>query len=685
MIAPALASAFALAAPEAAAGISTQSSPPVAATPAAATEGVISYPAAFFADSQAANAWEMLLRLPGFTLDTGDKIRGFEGGGGNALIDGQRPTSKTDPLDELLRRVPAAQIERIDLIRGGAPGIDMQGRTVIANVIRKPGGGLQGLVAVANNHIYDGRNLHGFRLELSGGKDGRNWEGSARYGFGADDGGDFGPGVVIGPDGRPLRVSQIDSTGGIGNQTLTGAYEQPVLGGKLRVNGRLFWEKYKFKEDNVFILPEPGLATTDDINHTYETELGLRFTRDLGPRATLDLIGLRQTRDREISSVYVEGAEEDRFNLQRDGSETIGRGVLSYRASETLSFEAGGEGAFNRLESQTRLTVGGAPVLLPAADVVVEETRGEVFAKSVWRPTSKWTLEGGLRYEASSISSSGDVALEKSLNFLKPRLAATWAPTEATQVRLRFERVVGQLSFDDFVADSSLNTGVVTAGNPDLNPEQAWVSEVAVEQRFWKEGVVGVTLRRSALTDVIDRAPIITEVAIFDSPANIGDGTKDELVLNLTAPLGRFGLTGAQLKGEATWRRSDVTDPTTGESREISKLRPVEWEATFSQDLPQWRTTWGVDVYGGWRDTSYRFNEVSTFKLGTFVRPFAEWRVRPDIIVRFELPNITERGLRRTRTVYDGPRGSSQVLFTDDRKLEFGRMYYVRIRKTFGA
>ena len=76
MIAPALASALALAAPEAAAGISTQ---PAAVAPAAA-EGVISYPAAFFADSQAANAWEMLLRLPGFTLDTGDKIRGFEGG-----------------------------------------------------------------------------------------------------------------------------------------------------------------------------------------------------------------------------------------------------------------------------------------------------------------------------------------------------------------------------------------------------------------------------------------------------------------------------------------------------------------------------------------------------------------------------------------------------------------------------
>ena len=95
------------------------------APPSAPPQAATSHPAAYFAGAQAGNAWEMLLRLPGFALDTGDTIRGFEGGGGNALVDGQRPTSKTDPLDELLRRIPAARIERIDLIRGGAPGIDM--------------------------------------------------------------------------------------------------------------------------------------------------------------------------------------------------------------------------------------------------------------------------------------------------------------------------------------------------------------------------------------------------------------------------------------------------------------------------------------------------------------------------------------------------------------------------------
>src|SRR5688572_17592420 len=140
-------------------------SPPAAVAPQ--QQGVISYPAPFFAGQQIANAAEMLARVPGFTLDTGDSVRGFEGAAGNVIVDGQRPTSKTDNLEEILRRVPVGQIERIDVVRGGAPGIDMQGKTVIANVIRKSGGGFRGLYAVANNHLWDGRNSYGMRLELS--------------------------------------------------------------------------------------------------------------------------------------------------------------------------------------------------------------------------------------------------------------------------------------------------------------------------------------------------------------------------------------------------------------------------------------------------------------------------------------------------------------------------------------
>ena len=105
LIAMLLAQAVAAAAPD--------SAPPA--------DGVISYPPAFFAAQQPPSALDMVQRLPGFAFSAGDAIRGYEGGGGNVLIDGQRPASKTDNLEELLRRIPAGQVERIDLIRGGAP------------------------------------------------------------------------------------------------------------------------------------------------------------------------------------------------------------------------------------------------------------------------------------------------------------------------------------------------------------------------------------------------------------------------------------------------------------------------------------------------------------------------------------------------------------------------------------
>jgi outer membrane receptor protein involved in Fe transport len=651
-------------------------------------QGVVSYPPAFFAAQQPQNAHEMVLRLPGFAFDDGDSIRGFEGGGGNVLIDGQRPTSKTDNLEEILRRVPASQVERIDLVRGGAPGIDMQGKSVIANVVRKQGsGGFRGLVAVANNHLYDGRNLYGSRLELSGENGQRSWEGSARFGFGADDGAGDGPGVQVRPDGVVIRRSSIESEGDEGNYTLTGAYAQPLAGGKVRINARHFGAKYKFEQDEIITFPSPGEANIDDGVRVFENEVGGRFDRDFGPRTKLELIGLHQTRDREVTSRFATAATTSVFALERETSETIARSVLKYRFDDRLSLEAGAEGALNKLDSSTIYTENGVSQGLPAANVSVEEKRGELFGKAIWRPNTQWTLEGGVRLEGSKITADGDADLGKTLYFVKPRLLASWSPTASTQLRARFERVVGQLDFADFVADAGFNSGTgVTAGNPDLEPEQAWVGEIAIEQRFLGDAVLVLTARHSELSDVIDVGPVRGAKGVFDSPTNIGKGSKDELSAELTLPLDRFGVRGGQLKGDITKRWSSVTDPTTGRKREISELHPLDWNLTFSHDLPRWKTSYGVDVYGGWRETSYRVSLIETVKLKTYVRPFAEYRVRPDLVVRFELANATSRGLRRTVQIFDGPRNLNPISSRiEDQDTQFGRMYYVRIRKTFGA
>src|SRR5690606_25262783 len=125
-----------------------------------------------------------------------------------------------------------------------------------------------------------------------------------------------------------------------------------------------------------------------------------------------------------------------------------------------------------------------------------------LFGKAIWRPSTRWTIEGGLRLESSTISQSGDAEHEKSFVYAKPRVLATWTPMTNTQLRLRLERTVGQLDFGDFAASAELSNDNVLGGNVDLQPEQRWVSELTFEQRFWGEGVVSVGLRHDEISDV---------------------------------------------------------------------------------------------------------------------------------------------------------------------------------------
>ena len=45
-------------------------------------DGIVSYQAAYFETFNALNAWDMVQRVPGFSVDNGDDVRGFGGAAG---------------------------------------------------------------------------------------------------------------------------------------------------------------------------------------------------------------------------------------------------------------------------------------------------------------------------------------------------------------------------------------------------------------------------------------------------------------------------------------------------------------------------------------------------------------------------------------------------------------------------
>ena len=142
--------------------------------------GALIYPADFYASARPVTALDMIARTPGFTLDEGDSVRGLSGAQGNVLVDGRRPTSKGEDLGDLIARIAAGQVERIEIVRDRGAGLDMQGHAVVANIVRRADATASGAISLSSERHADDRwatdavaemtrSLSGGRLlELSG-------------------------------------------------------------------------------------------------------------------------------------------------------------------------------------------------------------------------------------------------------------------------------------------------------------------------------------------------------------------------------------------------------------------------------------------------------------------------------------------------------------------------------------
>ncbi|MCA3260085.1 MAG: TonB-dependent receptor [Phenylobacterium sp.] len=659
--------------------------PPGVAAKPGALRPVASYPAAFFAATGPVTALDMVQRTPGFSLELGRQLRGLAGSAGNVLIDGQAPPSKSDTLEEVLRRIPAAAVLRIELLEGGVTGSVSQGRAILANVVMRPTSGFRGAVTASTTFVYDGRVEPTLRTEASWRWNGRTVELSATAASGVDSLGlGDGPRFRYDPTGATTIRSFVDGESGGKRYAATGAYDTPFVNGRLRLSAAyLRVPGYRVLED-VLILP-PGLELQDDAQLKEQVEAAARYSLAATPGLSVEATLFGQTAD-NVSAAHFEalGLRRD-FRLDSRLDEAVAGLKASSRRSAILTLDFGGEIALNRLESRTVLVQNGQNVAVPAGDVEVGERRAEAFISAKWRPTSGITAEATLRQEVSRIASEGDVVLSKSLQFTKPRLTASSSPHAGQLLRARLEREVAQLNFDDFVASPSVaNTGVVLAGNPDLVPQQEWVFEAAYEFRFGSGGAAILAFRHADLSDVIDRIPIRGRNGVIaDAPGNIGTGTRDEAQLNLTLPLDGLGASRAQVQVQVVRRWSRVTDPAWGRPRQISMLRPVEWEARFVQDLPRLKLAWGADVTGAYRERAFRATEVETRKIGAWANVFAEYKGWPGYVLRVEAQNLLARDFKRIREVYVGSRADDVLAFTDVRDLGFGHMLLMRLRRSF--
>lgn len=644
-----------------------------------AAQNVVSYELSFFADAHPTDAYDMVRRLPGFVLEEGDEeVRGFAGAIGNVLIDGRAPAGKQDSLEEVLRRIPAANVARIELIRGGAPGIDMAGHDMVANVVRLRRSAGQasaeaGMV-IASDHVLR-PTLH---LDAS-----REWgENRAEGAFALvrelDDDSGRGRLIELTPAGARSSAERRREWETTNTASASGAYQTVVAGGELSVDGRLRRERTR---DEVLSAPFPSGAPVIAIERQtlWSGEIGSRLRRTIAEGTRIE--GLLLRRQSRLHGIATE--EDERFEERTNSAESIGRVDLR-RERTGFTMYGSVEGVLNGLTSRSSLEESGGVVALPGSQVRVSERRAEAAFGIVWAPAPAVVVEPLLRIEHSSIRSTGDAAQRDSFLFWKPRLATSF-PLAGGIIRATVEREVGQLDFTDFVASASLDRDEVSAGAVELRPPRTWAIGASYELAFWDEGAITLSYRHEWIEDIVDRIPVVRNREIFDAVGNIGSGWRQVAHVELALPLSRLGLEGMLLRGSITWLWSRVTDPVTGERRIISEDRPVEGDIRFSHDLPGGRLSWGIDLSLAQRERRFRFDEVRTEREAPGIDVHVELRPAPNWRLRLEAANLTSRTVGDVRERYEGLRSAGALESIERREIGTTPIVLFSIRRAFGG
>ncbi len=695
------------------------------AAPAAAQERIAAapetYAAEYFERFNPTSAEDMVRQVPGFTIEEGADVRGFAGAASNVLINGERPSTK-EPVADLLRRIPAASVLRIELVTSASGELDMRGQTKVANVVvsRVPDAG-----GPVNWRLF-ARRYQGGRITgeiqantvvpmLGGSLALDVAAGQARLEGPLNGTRDLGRRAYF--DGAGVQFE--GQTGIAHNESIiiepSFEYERPYGWGALRVNGgwdgccssgTTYYQVFSPDHSGELARIEASAFDTDRSTLTLGGDIERTFSAD----ASAKLITVNERSDVTTARVFdfldSQGVLDRATHVDADerSGESIVRGQLNWSMGADHALEAAVEGAYNFLDSTRRVTLDtGMDATPPGSDTIVEELRGEVQLSDVWRATPRLTVEPRIAVELSRIEqevrlpSAPSFFEERTLTYPKPSIAATWRPSERRQVRLSLERDLAQLNFADFVSSLEVVNDVVTSGNTELQPERSWSLSAAYERRLWADSVVTLSAAHDWVegvqdlvcvvpvsADPADLTPCIERLDSFDGPGNLGDGRRWSAGLDAALALDRFGIGGGRLNVDVRSGGSAVVDPVTGETREFSNAFSRSWSTEFRQDLPRYRVSWGAQASGNDGSSIFRLREVLVRqRSGTYLGAFVETTRFFGLNIRVGYDDILETRYTSLRTVYDAPRSIGAPELIQDASAKNGPIAYLRVAGAF--
>jgi|KBSSwiStaDraftv2_1062776.scaffolds.fasta_scaffold31204_3 hypothetical protein len=681
-----------------------------ATPPAGAPSGRTTvYDAAYFAQFAPRSAYDIVQHVPGFQLDlgagqNGADVRGFAGTAGNVVINGARPSTKSEALDTTLQRIPAQRVVRVELGSGDLYGSDYAGKSQVLNVVLSNAGGLDANVTVGALRRYSGyvqKNISANAL-IRKGPSSFNLSAGTGYNKQYEEGTDT---LVDTATGTLVEFRRKHNVYANKNPFIAAAYAlEHGANDAYRVNLRWQPNRFDLTQTNR-VSPFDGPQHDDNLFQHYKDpvfELGGDVTRPLAGGA-IKLVGLATRRKRHDFDQYIQrdglidegGVTNGGFDQLIDArrNETIGR--LSWTRANLLglSFEAGAEAAYNTLDDHVELNAvdedgNRVPIDLSIADATVKEKRGEVYVNLGKALSPTLRVDGGVNYEYSNLKVRGDAIADRTLKFLKPNITFDWKPGGGWHAQVSVKRTVAQLDFYDFISVGDLSTKRINGGNADLEPQRTWEFRATVDHPLFGDGLFKLDLGHDLVSKLQDRILICDEIDhpgdpnfCADAPGNLGTGRRYFASLTLDAPLAMLWK-GLRAKLTGTIQRTRVEDPISGDKRNWSGFFPTwQWDLTVRRDSGP--LSYGFEVFDQRRTTFFRTDEFdSNFNGAPGWNAFVEYRPAANTSVTFNVDHVFGK---RNRLLFRPNRADPSLIINEFRERDQHISVGLTLKQTFGS
>ena len=670
---------------------------PVALPLGAQEQSTVIYTSSYFEQYNPVSLSDMIRNIPGGESilrrgggQGGSNNRGFGAADAQVLIDGRRMSGKINNMSTALARIQAAQVERIELIRGNAEGLDIRNEGIIYNVILQEGAGdsSSGFLDIGVTEI-DGMSTEPAVLASYNATRGAiefgvsyQYETRPRLNKVSED--------ILNPDRTPREFRSLFSANTQANHIVTGNVGYEFLNGAvLQLNG-LFSDNERVEDrlEDQFLIGSRGVQIQNSIEEgefsylNQEVEIGgdLEFdVANLGRLKTMFVVNRRENEDDIYQDIIANSIASRLFSsvADYDEGETVVRSAMtSVIGRHTLEY--GAEAAFNTLDRTFAFNSD------PLQNAIVEENRYEVFVTHSMQLTDKISLQSALTQEYSKIfqDRAGQTNV-RSFRYLKPRVELRYDLTPTDQFRLLAERTVSQLNLNEFVASRNVDDDLINFGNPDLEPESVSSYSLGYERRFANDGgSIELKALYEDISEHIDKILIGTDDS---GVGNIGSAWRKNIEVNLNTRFGFIGFPTAVLTLSYTYEDSETTDPFTGEKRKLRFTTPDYFQVNFRHDVEGTGFAYGFNAH---RRSGRLRQDVSLFEVTDFEihlgTAFVEYNVTPNVKIRFAGAHfLNEDGRIFDKTFYEGNIADGVVRRVDVQDWTIDPDYVLSLQATF--